>query len=199
MKRLFNILSIMALGVMIASCAPKAVVKEEITATIEKPAQAQTVVVPDEKVAGEKVTAEDLGSSEAKKGGTKYASLSADDEAISKKAEETGSLLAVHFEFDKHTIRDDDKGVLGKDASWLKVNASVKVRVEGHADERGEAEYNLALGEKRAVTVKAYLEAMGIGSDRLSTISYGTEKPVDPGHNEDAWGKNRRAEFTIQN
>jgi len=199
MKRLFKILPVMALGIMAASCAPKAVVREEFSATMEKPAEAQTVVVPEEKVAGEQAAVEDLGASEAKKGGTNYASVTSDDAAISKKAEETGSLLPVHFDFDKHTVRDDDKGVLGKDAIWLKVNASVKVRVEGHADERGDAEYNLALGEKRAVTVKTYLEAMGIKNDRLSTISYGTEKPVDQGHNEEAWSRNRRAEFTIQN
>lgn len=199
LSKIFPVMAAMALGIMIVSCAPKAVVREEISATKEKPAQTQTVVVPDEKWAGEKAAVEDLGVSGAKKGGAKYVSLTAADEAVSKKAEETGSLLTVHFDFDKYIVKDDDKGVLDKDAAWLKVNASVKVRVEGHADERGEAEYNLALGEKRAVTVKNYLETMGIKNDRVSTISYGTEKPADPGHNEEAWSRNRRAEFTIQN
>ena len=200
MKRYFKFLPVLVLGVAVASCAPKAVVKEEISATKEKPAlsQTQTVAVPDERAAGEKVSSADFAAAGAKKGGAKYISRTAADEQVSRKAAESGSLLAVHFDFDKYTVRDDDRDTLGKDAGWLKVNSSVKVRIEGHADERGEAEYNLALGEKRAVTVKRYFESMGIKGARLSTISYGTEKPADPGHNEDAWAKNRRAEFAIE-
>ncbi|MBI5587375.1 MAG: peptidoglycan-associated lipoprotein Pal [Deltaproteobacteria bacterium] len=106
-------------------------------------------------------------------------------------------LYAVHFDFDKYNIREDDKPVLEKNAKWLNLNKKVTVIIEGHADERGETEYNLALGDKRARSVEKYLEALGVSRDRLATISFGEEKPVDPGHDEAAWSKNRRAEFKI--
>ncbi len=75
--------------------------------------------------------------------------------------------------------------------------STVKIQIEGHCDERGTAEYNLALGERRANSAKKYLVSLGIPADRLSTISYGKEMPLDPGHNEEAWAKNRRAHFII--
>jgi len=101
----------------------------------------------------------------------------------------------VYFDFDKSTIRDDSKAVLARNAEWLRTNPQVRVQVEGHADERGTEEYNLALGERRAEAVKSYLTSLGIESNRLHTISYGEERPVDPGHGETAWSKNRRSEF----
>lgn len=189
-----------AVALPLAACAPKsAVVKEEIKSSVaeQKAASAkETVVVPEEKVAQEKVASSDLTAG-AKKESVQYASLSPGDE-LTKKAVEAGKLYTVYFDYDKYTVKDTDKGHLDKDAQWLKINAKVQVKIEGHADERGDAEYNLALGEKRALTVKKHLEAMGINSSRLSTVSYGKEKPVDAGHNEDAWAKNRRAEFNIE-
>ena len=80
----------------------------------------------------------------------------------------------------------------------MKKNSALKVRIEGHCDERGSDEYNLALGERRAKAAMNYLVTLGIADKRLSVISYGKEKPVDPGHDEAAWAKNRRAEFVIQ-
>jgi peptidoglycan-associated lipoprotein len=77
-------------------------------------------------------------------------------------------------------------------------NSQEKIVIEGHCDERGTAEYNIALGERRAKSVKRYLINLGVDSSQLSTISYGEERPADPGHNEAAWAKNRRAEFVIQ-
>ncbi|MCL5966385.1 MAG: peptidoglycan-associated lipoprotein Pal [Deltaproteobacteria bacterium] len=101
----------------------------------------------------------------------------------------------IHFDFDKSLIREDDKPILRKVADDLKKNLSVKITIEGHCDERGTAEYNMALGERRATSAKKYLEGLGIAADRMSTVSYGKERPLDPGHNEEAWARNRRAVF----
>jgi peptidoglycan-associated lipoprotein len=101
-------------------------------------------------------------------------------------------LQDIHFDFDKYNIRQGDAAVLKKDSEWLKANPG-KVRIEGHCDERGTVEYNLALGQRRADSTKNYLMTLGIEKSRLETISYGKERPLDPGHNEGAWAKNRRA------
>ena len=103
------------------------------------------------------------------------------------------SLDDVYFGFDQYTLTQAAMNVLAKDVETLKNNPKVVVQVEGHADERGTVEYNLALGQKRAAAVRSYLIAAGINSDRIFTISYGKEKPLDPDHNEEAWAKNRRA------
>ncbi len=103
----------------------------------------------------------------------------------------------IHFDFDKFFIREDAKPVLEANAAYLKRWTSVKVLIEGHCDERGTEEYNLALGEKRAKSTQDYLVSLGIPADRLKIISYGKSQPMDPGHNEMAWDKNRRAQFTI--
>jgi len=106
-------------------------------------------------------------------------------------------LKMVHFDFDKYDIREDAKPILAANAAWLKKWTSVKILIEGHCDERGTEEYNLALGEKRAKAVFDYLVSLGISPDRMRIISYGKSQPLDPGHNEEAWAKNRRAQFTI--
>ena len=98
----------------------------------------------------------------------------------------------VFFDFDKYNLKADARETLGKQAAWLKKYPSVTVEVEGHCDERGTREYNLALGERRANAAKDYLVALGIDPNRVSTISYGKERPVALGHNEVAWGQNRR-------
>ena len=103
----------------------------------------------------------------------------------------------IHFDFDKFFIRDDAKPVLEANSVWLKKWTSVKVLIEGHCDERGTEEYNLALGEKRARSTFDYLVSLGISQDRLKIISYGKSQPIDPGHNEISWERNRRAQFTI--
>lgn len=107
------------------------------------------------------------------------------------------ALENVYFDFDKSDLRPDARATLEKNAEWIRGNPGVKIQIEGHCDERGTEEYNLALGERRANSVKNYLVSMGIGADRLYTISYGEELPADPGHNEEAWAKNRRAHFLV--
>jgi len=104
-------------------------------------------------------------------------------------------LKDVYFEYDRSTIPEDQKATLTQDAAWLKANPAVKVTIEGHCDERGTAEYNLGLGERRARAVKDFLTASGIAADRLVTISYGKERPAVLGHDENAWKWNRRVHF----
>lgn len=118
------------------------------------------------------------------------------DELLAK-VEETPKLQDIHFDFDKYNIREDAKATLMKNADWLKKNPGVKIQVEGHCDERGANDYNLALGDKRAKSTRDYLSSLGIDGGRISTISFGEERPQDPGHNEAAWAKNRRAHFVI--
>jgi len=110
-------------------------------------------------------------------------------------ASKSVSLEPVFFDFDQWSIREDQKEIMAKNSQWLKSNPNVKVRLEGHCDERGTAEYNLALGQKRAEGVKSFLEGLGISSQRMATVSYGEERPLDPGHNEAAWMKNRRVDI----
>lgn len=106
-------------------------------------------------------------------------------------------LDVIHFDYDKFFIRDDAKPVLQQNAAWLKKWPSTRILIEGHCDERGTEEYNLALGEKRAKATLDFLLSLGIPVDRIKTISYGKSQPVDQGHDEMAWSKNRRAQFTI--
>jgi peptidoglycan-associated lipoprotein len=108
------------------------------------------------------------------------------------------SLEDVFFDFDKYNISDAYKQVLAKDADQLMKNHAQKVLVEGHCDERGTIEYNMALGEKRAKAVVDFFTTYGIPADRITWISYGKEKPFDTGHNEAAWAKNRRAHLVLQ-
>ena len=105
----------------------------------------------------------------------------------------------VYFAFDDYTLNADAQGNLQALGEHLKKAQTSVVQVEGHCDERGSVEYNLALGERRAQSVKNYLTQLGVDGARLSTISYGEEKPATEGHDEAAWAKNRRAEFTITN
>ncbi len=106
-------------------------------------------------------------------------------------------LKMIHFDFDRYFIRDDAKPVLESNAAWLKKFRTAKILIEGHCDERGTEEYNLALGEKRAKSTMDYLVSLGVSPDRIKIISYGKSQPLDPGHNEIAWQKNRRAQFLI--
>ena len=104
----------------------------------------------------------------------------------------------VYFDFDKSDLRQDARDVLSKNAETiLKSLAGLKIKIEGHSDERGSAEYNLALGERRAKSVQNYLTTLGVKAESLSVVSYGKEKPAVNGNDESAWAKNRRAEFVV--
>ncbi len=106
-------------------------------------------------------------------------------------------LKEIYFDFDKHDLRQDAREVLKANADWLKANPAARVEIEGHCDERGTSEYNLALGAKRAQAAKDYLVTLGISAERLSTISYGQELPVCKEHTEDCWQRNRRDRFVV--
>jgi peptidoglycan-associated lipoprotein len=103
----------------------------------------------------------------------------------------------IYFAFDKYDLLHYARVVLKDKAAWLRTNAAYSVWIEGHCDERGTSEYNLALGESRADSAMKFLVALGISKDRIKTISYGEERPADLAHNEQAWTKNRRAEFKL--
>ncbi|MBD3336933.1 MAG: peptidoglycan-associated lipoprotein Pal [Candidatus Eisenbacteria bacterium] len=107
-------------------------------------------------------------------------------------------LQDVYFDFDRHNLRPDALRTMERNAEMLKENPDARVVLEGHCDERGTSEYNLALGEKRARTVESFLRRYGIDGSRLTVISYGEERPFDPGHNEAAWAKNRRVHFVLR-
>jgi peptidoglycan-associated lipoprotein len=108
-----------------------------------------------------------------------------------------GLLKPVFFEYDASELSPDAQQTLNQDAALLKQHSTWVITIEGHCDERGTAEYNLALGERRAVAARTYLVSLGIAADRLHTVSYGKEFPFDPAHSADAWAKNRRAHFVI--
>jgi peptidoglycan-associated lipoprotein len=112
-------------------------------------------------------------------------------------SEEGGPLEDIHFDYDSSTLTDAARVTLEKHALWLQSHREAKVTVEGHCDERGTVEYNLALGEQRARAARDYLQSLGVAADRLRTVSYGKERPLDPGTGEEAWAKNRRDHFAV--
>ncbi len=116
-----------------------------------------------------------------------------------KKGPETASgLKKVHFDFDRSSIRPDMVTILDANANYLKKHDKLQIVIEGHCDERGTNEYNLALGDERANTTEGYLEKRGVPTKRMRTVSFGEERPLDKGHGESAWYMNRRAEFVKQ-
>jgi peptidoglycan-associated lipoprotein len=117
---------------------------------------------------------------------------------VGKKKEEKSPLDDVFFDFDQYLLTEEAQKILQKDAEWLRTHPQARILIEGHCDERGTVEYNLALGERRAQGVKDYLADLGISSDRISVISYGKEKPFVVGHSEETWAQNRRAHFLLQ-
>lgn len=108
-----------------------------------------------------------------------------------------GHLKMIHFDFDKYFIREDMKPILQKNSEWLLNHQSVEIVVEGHCDERGTVEYNMALGEKRAEAAMKYLESLGVPSERMRIISYGKNRPLVKGVDEDSHFMNRRGEFKV--
>jgi peptidoglycan-associated lipoprotein len=103
----------------------------------------------------------------------------------------------VYYGYDSFNLSDEARNALKKNVTWMKENATARIQIEGHCDERGTVEYNMALGDRRANAAKAYLVRLGVASSRIEIISYGKERPADMGHNESAWAKNRRAIFVL--
>ena len=201
-KGLVVLVLILCLGLLLMGCPKKTVVKEE--PSVRKAEEAVAEREKAEKLAAEKEAREKelarIREEEAKKAKEKEfeKSLVAKREpGIAGEVFESRLLKDIHFDYDKYDIRPEDTQVLKENAALLSKYPQVKVQVEGHCDERGTNEYNLALGERRANSAKRYLISLGVSLDRISIISYGEEKPLDPDHDEEAWAKNRRAHFII--
>jgi peptidoglycan-associated lipoprotein len=123
--------------------------------------------------------------------------LPADVEELNRVAQQRGYLQDAFFAFDESTLSNDAQAALTATANWLKKNPQYNLLIEGHCDERGTEQYNLALGDRRANTAKEYLMTLAVDGNRIRTVSYGEERPFDPGHDEAAWAKNRRAHLVI--
>jgi peptidoglycan-associated lipoprotein len=181
-KSLVITILILCIGLIIMGCSKKTVVKEEPSVKSEEAAKSE-------------------GKAPGKEPATKEQfekSLVAErTPGIQGQVFESSMFKDIHFNFDKYDIRPEDTAILKENAALLKRFSNVKIQIEGHCDERGTVEYNLALGERRANKTKDYLVSLGISTDRISTISYGKERPLDPGHSEEAWAKNRRAHTII--
>jgi peptidoglycan-associated lipoprotein len=191
-KKSFSILIlILCIGLIMTGCPKKTVVKEEPTTkkseeAVKKEAKAEELARIKEEEAKKAQEKEFEKSLVPKK-----------TPGIEGEVFESKLLKDIHFDLDKYDIRPTDAGILKENAALLVKFPNVKIQIEGHCDERGTVEYNLALGERRANGAKRYLISLGIPEKRISTISYGKERPLDPGHNEEAWAKNRRAHTII--
>jgi peptidoglycan-associated lipoprotein len=206
-KSYLILILVLCFGLILAGCPKKTVMKDE--PTVKKSEEASRLEAERERAAKEKAEREareresaKIKEEEARKAKEKEKEF--EKSLVAKKQPgiegevlESRLLKDVHFDFDKYDIRPEDGPVLRENAALLMKSPAVKVQIEGHCDERGTAEYNLALGERRANSTKKYLVSLGVPTDRLSTISYGEEAPLDPGHHEEAWAKNRRAHFVI--
>jgi peptidoglycan-associated lipoprotein len=168
---------------LIASCAEKQV---QVTEGIQPPAREIEGETAREGVTADTERAEGVGQEALQSEAQRLA-----DEVRTFESE------SIYFDFDKSDLLHEARVVLKKKADWLRKNPSHSIRIEGHCDERGTSEYNLALGERRAHSAKKFLVTLGISGDRIGTLSYGEERLADPGHNEEAWGKNRRDEFRL--
>lgn len=123
--------------------------------------------------------------------------LPLDIEEANRLAQQRGYIQDAFFEYNENTLSTDAQAALSASATWLKNNPKYSLLVEGHCDERGTEQYNLALGDRRANTVKDYLSTLGVDASRIRTVSYGEERPFDPGHDESSWSKNRRAHLVL--
>ncbi|MCL5965680.1 MAG: peptidoglycan-associated lipoprotein Pal [Deltaproteobacteria bacterium] len=179
--------------VLAAGCAKKQTVRsgEQPAAAAAQAPAAQAPPAP-EKITTEAIKPE---APAAEKAGAMTARAAEAAVAQAVTEEQKSPFADIHFDFDKSFIRPDAKPILEEIAAWMKKNAGAKVQIEGNCDERGTAEYNMALGERRAESARSYLVSLGASQANLSTVSFGKEKPIDPGHTEEAWAKNRRDHF----
>jgi peptidoglycan-associated lipoprotein len=185
-KGLSIFIVVLCLEVILSGCTQKAVVKEEPSAKDARVSEAGKDAKEADRVREEEVKKEFEKSLVAKR-----------TPGIEGVVLESRMLKDIHFDFDRYNIRVEEAEILKENSALLKKYPGMRFQIEGHCDERGTGEYNLALGERRASSAKKYLISLGIQSNRISTISYGEERPFDSGHSEEAWSKNRRAHFVI--
>ncbi len=208
MKRksyIIAILFILCIGLILMGCPKKTVMKEEPSVAEKEAARLEAERLAKEREAKELERRErEAREREAARLREEEARKELERSLVAKKTPgiegvvyESTLLKRIHFDFDRYDIRPQDAEILKQNAEVLKKFPKLKIQIEGHCDERGTNEYNLALGERRANSTKNYLLSLGIAGDRISTISYGEERPLDPAQNEEAWAKNRRADFII--
>jgi len=203
MKRksyIVSVIFILCIGLILMGCPKKTVVKDEPSAKAEAAKiEAERVAKEKEREVKEKEreTTRLKEKEEQAKREFERSLVAKKTPGIEGEVFESSLLKSIHFDFDKYDIRPGDVEILKGNSALLKKFSNVKIQIEGHCDERGTNEYNLALGERRANSTKKYLTSLGITADRVSTISYGEEKPMDPAHSEESWTKNRRANFVI--
>jgi len=207
MRRSFSLMTlILCLGLIVSGCPKKTVIKEEpMVVKSEETGRLEAERALKEKQEREAREARERELARIKEEEAKRAREKEFEKSLVAKKQpgiegeflESKLLKDIHFDFDKYDIRPGYALILKENAALLMKYPNMKIQIEGHCDERGTAEYNLALGERRATSVKKYLINLGILESRISTISYGEEKPLDPGHNEEAWTKNRRAHTII--
>jgi len=183
-----------AMTAVLVSCSrPKPVIAPEPPEAIEAPAPAPTTETTPAPGTLDVQSEPSIASAGLPEAGVSSAELPADVAAINR----AGYLTDAFFETDRADLRDDTREVLARNAAWLREHPSVKVLIEGHCDERNTAEYNLALGWRRANAGKDYIVSLGVAADRIAVISYGEEKPFSDGHDEASWSQNRRAHFVV--
>ena len=184
--------------VLMTGCAKKAVSKDEgLVAGDQKAAAAQSEADAKKKeaeAAAKEEAARKLAA-EQQKEDVKELALKRDAAAAAAAEKEQTAFEDIYFVFDKSTIEPEAREILKRLASLLGSNKNYSLVVEGHCDERGTVEYNLALGQRRADAAMKYLVDLGLDKESIKTITYGKERPLDPGHDEEAWAKNRRAHF----
>lgn len=176
----------------------------------EKKALVQEGASQDQQIAADKAAKDKAAREEADRLARERAAREAADRLAREKAEKEqaakvqaagageDAVKDIYFDFDKSNIRPDAREVLKANADYFLKNSSAAVVIEGHCDERGTAEYNMALGQRRAEEAKKYLVNLGVKESKMKTVSYGKERPVDPGHDEAAWAKNRRDHFVVK-
>ena len=192
-ERRFNFQAVVLIALIIviiavifaAGCASSSKTTREATVNPPPPTKATPTPQPTPIAPPEEVTPKEP---------TKEETVSGEEASKPPQTEPMVNIGSVYFEFDKYDLGSDARSTLATNAQWLKSHPDIKIRVEGNCDERGTVEYNLALGEKRANAVKDYYVSLGIPAGRIQTVSYGKERPLDPGHNEEAWAKNRRSD-----
>ena len=185
---LLVLISILSMG-LFAGCSKKPVrgVEEAVLPTEQI---GESVVGPGEELPG----IAEVGIGESEIPGEAMGTTTGFGEAISD-GRTNAPMHPIYFDFDRFNIRDDMKLVMEDNALFLLDHPEAMIDIQGNCDERGTNEYNLALGERRAKAARAYLVNLGVNPDRISTVSFGEERPLDPGQNEDAWAKNRRDDF----
>ena len=207
-KKSFNILIlILCIGLIMTGCPKKTTVKEEPSIKKSEEAAREAARIEAARIEAERAREAKekelarIKEEEARKAQEKkefeQSLIAKKTPGIEGEVFESKLIKDIYFEFDKYDIRQVDAEILKGNAALLVKFPNVKIQIEGHCDERGTVEYNLALGERRANSTKNYMISLGISGNRISIISYGKERPFDPGHNEDAWAKNRRAHSVI--